>query len=126
MGAKPRKLSHAAVLKRIRHWKSRMLLDHWKIGVSFEPDAEEGSAASCDAAPEYLHATLNFDMAKIDPDEIDHYIVHELSHCAIWPLAAAAHSMCGDDDAKLENVRVHEETLATYIERMVANLERTR
>lgn len=124
MGAKARKLSQAAVLKRIRYWKSRMLLDHWKLGVSFDPDAEDDSEASCLAMPEYLQATLRFDLTKIDPAEIDHYIVHELSHCAIWPLANAAHSMCGEDEAKLENVRVHEEGLATYIERMVANLTR--
>jgi len=124
MGAKPRKLSQSAVMRRIRYWKRRMLLAHWKLAIEFGPDEKDGSEASCLAMPEYLQATLRFDLDKIDPDAIDSYVVHELGHCAVWGLANAAHSMCGDDEAKLENVRVHEESTATYIERLVESLTR--
>lgn len=124
MGAKPRKLTQAAVTRRIRYWKERMLLNHWRLVVQFGKDEQEESEASCLAMPEYLHATLRFDLDKIHPDEIDSYVIHELSHCAIWGLANCATSMCGDDTAKLESVRVHEETMATYIERMVEHLTR--
>lgn len=126
MGAKARKLSQAAVMRRIKYWKQEMLLGHWRLAVEFAPDEKDESLASCLAMPEYLQATLRFDLDKIDPAEIDSYVVHELGHCAVWGLANAAHSMCGEDEAKLENVRVHEETTATYIERLVAHLTRDR
>jgi hypothetical protein len=118
------RLTKRAVLSRIRYWKKRMLLNHWRLAIEFGPDTEEESLASCLAMPEYLQATLRFDLTKIPPDEVDSYVVHELGHCAVWGLANAAHSMAGEDPAKTENVRVHEETLATYIERLVQELTR--
>jgi hypothetical protein len=124
MGAKPKKLSPAAVMRRITYWKKRMLLGHWRIAVEFGKDEENESQASCLAMPEYLQATLRFDLSQIDPDEIDTYVVHELGHCAVWGLANCAHSMAGEDTAKLEMVRVNEETTATYIERLVESLTR--
>ena len=119
---KARKPSKAGVLARIRFYKKLMLLDHWRLVIEYGPDEKEESLASCLAMPEYLTATLRFDLDKIALDEMDSYIVHELGHCAVWGLANAAHSMCGEDEAKMENVRVHEETLATYIERLVAHV----
>ena len=118
----PKRLTQRAVMARVRYWKKRMLLGHWRLAVEFGPDVEEESLASCLAMPEYLQATLRFDLTKIPADEVDSYVIHELGHCAVWGLANAAHSMCGEDSAKIENVRVHEESLATYIERLVAGL----
>jgi len=127
MGAKPRKpvkVTEAAAMRRIHYWKVRMLLAPWRISVEFGKDEEHESQASCMAMPEYLQATLRFDLDKIPPDEIDTYVVHELGHCAVWGLANCAHSMAGKDAAKLEMVRVNEETTATYIERLVESLTR--
>ena len=112
----------AAVQRRVKYWKPRLMLHHWNLSVVFDPDTEDGSEASCNASPEYLNAVLRFDLNLIPPAEMDSYIVHEMLHCSIWPLANCAHSMCGEDAAKLESVRVHEEALATCLERIIIGL----
>ena len=99
-----------------------MQLTHWRITILFEVDEEDGSEAACSASPEYLAAEVRFDLAQIEPDEVDAYVIHELSHCLIWPLANTAQSLCGTDAAHLENVREREEGLATTIERLVLHL----
>ena len=119
---KARKLSKAAVMARAKHWRKVLHLENWRIGVTFEPDKEEESEASCLAQPEYAAAVLRFDLAKIPPEEMDAYIVHELLHCHVWPLANFGNSACADDPVKLEALRHHEELLVTTLERLVLSL----
>jgi hypothetical protein len=119
---KARKLSKAAVMTRAKYWRKRLHLEGWKIGVTFEPDEKEESEASCLAQPEYAAAVVRFDLAKIHPDEIDSYIVHELLHCHVWALANFGNSACADDPVKLEALRHHEESLVTSLERLVMAL----
>lgn len=119
-----KQVTPAAVLRRVNYWKRRMMLRDWDLTVEFGPDTEDGSEAACLARPEYLAATLRFDLAQIKAEELDAYVVHELGHAVIWPLANCAHSMCGEDEAKLESVRVHEEGLATWMERVLVALHR--
>lgn len=119
---KARRLTQATVMRKIQLWKDRLHLSHWKFAIDFSPDTEDGSEASCLASPEYLHAVLRFDLDKIPPEEIDAYVAHEISHCLIWPLANCAASMAGEDQAKLESVRVNEEALATCLERVLIGL----
>jgi hypothetical protein len=121
---KARKLSEAAVLQRVRLWKDRLNLNDYKVGVAFGPDedTEDDADADCTAMPEYLSATIRFNLAAIPPDEIDHFIVHELLHMPVWRLANFARTMCGKDAVKLETLREHEELLVTYMERVVVRL----
>lgn len=120
------RLTRRRIVARVRRWRTRLLLERWTVGVEVGPDLEEESEASCIARPEYLTMTLRFDPAKIEPGELDAYVIHELLHAYIWPLANLAERMAGDDPAKQEAVRVEEETLATALERVVVALTRGR
>ena len=123
---KARKLSQAAVLARVRYWKDRLNLNDYKVGVAFGPDenTEDDADAECSAMPEYLAATIRFNLDAIPVKEIDSFIVHELLHMPAWRLANFARVMCGEDAAKLETLREHEELLVTHFERVVIRLER--
>lgn len=118
------RLTRRRIVARVRRWRTRLLLERWAVQVEVGEDTEEQSEASCIARPEYLTMDLRFDPAKIDPAELDAYVVHELLHAYIWPLANLAERMAGDDPAKREAVRVEEETLATALERVVLALTR--
>lgn len=112
------------ILRRVNYWKKRLFLRDVKIVLEFgpDPDPEEASDAACLAMPEYLEATLRFDLERIPLDEVDSYVVHELCHIPIWPLSNYAHAMCADDPVKLEVLRNHEEELATRMERIIISL----
>lgn len=120
----PKRLTKRQVLARVKHWRPRLLLERWAVSVEVGPDHEEQSEASCIARPEYLTMDLRFDPAQITAEELDAYVVHELLHAYIWPLANLAERMAGDDAAKREAVRVEEESLATNLERVVIALTR--
>lgn len=115
-------LTRRFVSSRVRHWRKRLGLAAWHIRVEYGPDPDEGSEASCMALPEYGYATLRFDLPNIPPDEVDAWVVHELMHCYVWPLANAAHALAGGDKAKEEWVRTQEETLTTTLERLILRL----
>jgi hypothetical protein len=119
---KARTLSKALVMARCKQWRKVLHLEGWKIGINYEEDKEDQSEASCIAQPEYAAATLRFDLAKIAPEDLDAYIVHEMMHCHVWALANFGTSACGDDPIKLEALRHHEETLVTSLERLVLAL----
>lgn len=121
---KARKLSQAQVLRRVRHWKTRLGLHEYKIGVSFGPDPnpEDNADAECDAMPEYMQASLRFNLDTIPTEDMDAFVIHELLHIPTWRLVNFARVMCADDAAKLETLREHEELLGTYMERLVISL----
>lgn len=105
------------VRARVRFWQKRLGLTGWQFVVTFGPDSDDADAA-CLAMPEYLHAHLFFDLAKIPLEELDHYVCHEVAHCLCWPLANAAHAMAGGDKSKEEWVRTLEEELVTRLEKL--------
>jgi hypothetical protein len=105
------------VLARVRWWKKRLGLQHWKFTVTFGTDAD-GADAACMAQPEYRNATLHFDLTKVPLEELDHYVCHEILHALVWPLANCAHAMAGGDKSKEEWVRTEEESLVTALEKL--------
>lgn len=116
--------SQAAVLRRVHYWKKRLNLHEYRVGVEFgpDPDPEAGADADCLAMPEYLEAKVRFDLDAIDPERIDQFVVHELLHIPTWRLVNFASSMCGEDAAKVETLREHNELLVTYLDRLVLAL----
>lgn len=116
------KVTRPQILKRVRYWKNRLHLSHWMIVVECGEDTENHSDASCCASPEYLQATLRFDLDKVPPDKVDAFVVHELCHCHVAALANFGNSACRNDPVKLEALRHHEELLVTTIERLVLAL----
>ena len=121
---KARKPSQSYVLGRVKYWKTRLCLQEYQIGVAFGPDEDKDndSDAECSAMPEYMQASLRFNLDAIAPDEIDHFVIHELLHIPTWRLTNFAKVMCVGDAVKLETLREHEELLTTYLERLVVAL----
>lgn len=121
---KARKPSPSYVLSRIRHWKVRLGLHEYKVGVEFgpDPDTEDDADAECTAMPEYMQASIRFNLDTIPHGDIDAYVVHELLHIPTWRLVNFARVMCAGDAVKLETLREHEELLGTYLERLVLSL----
>lgn len=118
-----RRVSKKAVLERVAHWRSRLLLDDWALGVIVDAMPPEDDATAANAAePEYRRATLYFDPYQIPAKELDDYVVHELLHCLTEPLAQLATVAAGDDPMRKEAVRMAEEELVTRLERVCRSL----
>lgn len=110
----------ATVEDRVRHWQERLRLVDWEIRV--EVKSRMADAAWCQAAPEYRQATLCFNPKRIPLADLDAFVVHELLHCHVWPLAAAAENLAKGDPVALEFIREREEGLTTELERLVLGL----
>jgi hypothetical protein len=109
------------VQARVRYWKKRLRLAHWKFTVMFGKMEDEADAA-CMAQPEYRHAVLHFCLEQIPASELDHYVCHEMLHTFVWPLANAAHAMAAGDKSKEEWVRTEEEGLVTALETLFVGM----
>ena len=106
---------------RVRHWQDRLRLTDWDIRVVVTSRGIE-HAADCEAAPEYRQATLRFNPKKVPRADLDAFVVHELMHCHVWSLAAAAENLAKGDPVALEFIREREEGLTTELERLVLGL----
>lgn len=120
---KRRSAFQQTVEARVRHWQERLRLVDWDIRVVV--NSRIAHAADCEAAPEYRQATLRFNPKRIPVADLDAYVVHELLHCHVWPLAAAAENLAKGDAVALEFVREREEGLTTELERLVLGLVAT-
>jgi hypothetical protein len=101
------KLTAASVRARVKHWQRRLHLEDWDLRVTFGPNPEDQSEASCRARHEYGAATLNF----------DDYIRHEIVHLPSWAAWHAAEQLAKTDFER-EILRVEFEKLTTYLERL--------
>lgn len=80
------------VLEIFEKIREPMALDRWTIGLANTPSPE--GRATCEASPEYREAVLNFDFDKLQTgDDLDELVVHESTHCHIWPLHALAENL---------------------------------
>ena len=110
-------LTRKQVETKVRHWRTRLGLQAWDLKVEL---ASIGShSADCQCDPEYMQAKVRFDPIKIPLDELDSYVVHELLHIYVWPLAHVAETLAGSDPKLLEWCRIQEERLVTDLERLV-------
>jgi hypothetical protein len=111
------KLTAASVRARVKHWQRRLHLEDWDLRVTFGPNPEDQSEASCRARHEYGAATLNFDLSVIPAGELDDYIRHEIVHLPSWAAWHAAEQLAKTDFER-EILRVEFEKLTTYLERL--------
>lgn len=110
-------LTKKQIEARVRHWRIKLGLQAWDLKVHLASIG--GHSADCSCNPEYMEATLRFDPIKISPKDLDCYVVHELLHIYVWPLAHVAETLAGKDDKLLEWVRTQEEALVTHLERLI-------
>ena len=99
--------------------KPYLQIQDWNIVVQFA--RIPGHRADCEANPEYKDALVRFDIDRISNEDLTSFVVHELLHTIIWKLAHVAETFT-DDDAKLEWVRMEEESLTTHLERIIVPL----
>ena len=109
------------VRARVRYWQKRLGLEAWKFDVTFGATEDDADAA-CAAMPEYMYARLNFNLPAVPLEELEHFVAHEVIHAICWPLANAAHTMAGGDQAKEEWIRTLEEELVTKLERLFVSM----
>lgn len=114
-------MTQAAVRRRFRAWQKKLLLGDWKVELKFGP-LEHSEKADCDAKPEYREAVVRMDLTKIPDNEIDAYIIHELTHIWTWPIEKQAEHWAGDDESKYETVRDIAEGVVTNLERVILNV----
>lgn len=118
-----RKVSKKLVLQRVAHWREILHLQDWELSVVVDPLPEEDDAtAACSAQVAYKAATLYFDPYDITKATLDNYVVHELLHCLVEPLADLATVAAGDDPMRRAAVTREEESLVTALERVLVNL----
>lgn len=124
----PKKVTLAQLQARVNYWRQRMWLTEWAIKVELAklPKNEASkieAGGECDAMPEYRQAVLRFDPANIEPDQIDEFVVHELTHLTTWRLAYVAEVCAGKDKRLMEWIRMEDEGLTTHIERVIRYLD---
>lgn len=90
------------IRKYIDQWARPIGLGYWKIDFVFErvnyqksiTDGkrmiDESVHAECDVRPNYLEATITFylrNTIKVDKDELEETVVHELMHIFLSPMS---------------------------------------
>ena len=103
----------------IERYRRPLGLADWEIRVDFVTLPHR---ADCEARPEYNEAILRFDLRKIRRDQVAGFVLHELTHCLVWKLAAVGERLAAGREADLEAVRVEEESLVTALERILLPL----
>jgi len=83
----------------IREWASRLDLQHWHLIVNLDADDD---LATCSAQPQYMTATLNFNIQRMSREiltrrALEDLVLHELVHARLWTLA----NMFNGADARL-------------------------
>lgn len=121
-------LTRQKVRSRVALWQRRLYLEHWHIACRFSP--KEGHTAHCDVDEkrsafdiDYLELELYFDLHRKDeggdlyirPDNLDAYIIHELSsHTALWPLGAFAEAIATTKRERKLLTRAEEQTAVMW------------
>lgn len=104
---------------RVRYWQKLLLLSDWTITVVVGA-TDDGSAANCEAQPEYRQATLTFDPTRIPKDQIDSFALHELLHCITWRLEVVAEEW-GQSESRYQFCREVAESTVTALEYAILN-----
>jgi len=81
----------------VEWWQDRLLLQDWEIRLYFA-ELEDQSEADCEALPEYRRACLRFDLSQITMEKAAWYVVHELMHCHVEPLARHSNRVIEEAD----------------------------
>ena len=100
-------MTEAQIRKLVTKWQKRLGLSEWHLMVKFDDTME--SIADCEAHWRYLHATVRFNLPKMDaraacqPLETHELtVVHELTHVLLAPLDDAMDTTEGASEALME------------------------
>jgi hypothetical protein len=104
--------------RRLKRLAKQLDLDHWHFELIME-DSVSAGAASCEAKPEYFTAKISINLAKVSPEEMHGYLVHELLHCHVWEVVNLAEKLASTP-TEMEAIRVAEERLTSRMERLLA------
>ena len=80
--------------RRVQHWQRRLGLSDWKIHVEINTDPAWGEKLFANIAPitGRKEAVLTISSLHETKADLEHTIVHELSHLMVEPLAALSQS----------------------------------
>jgi hypothetical protein len=109
----------ALILQLVEAWQVPLYLGGWDVKVYFPSRIQE--IASCDSQPEYMTASLYFNLKRV-PDtesEIRELVAHEMLHPHVEALAGLANRGARRTPERREAIRVAEETLVTTLSRIV-------
>ena len=81
----------------VKWWQGRLLLQDWDLRLYFS-ELEDQQEADCEALPEYRRACLRFDLSQITMEKAAWYVVHELMHCHVEPLARHSNRVIEEAD----------------------------
>lgn len=104
--------------KTIEILKPKLHLDNWCFTVKYSRTMRS-AIATCTAEPEYRQATIRFSLSQCvhySHYEIISTAIHEMLHCAAWPLAQLTQDFSRKDPHKIELTRRAEETVITHLE----------
>ena len=100
-------MTEAQIRKLVAKWQKRLGLGEWHLMVKFDDTME--SIADCEAHWRYLHATIRFNLPKMDaraacqPLETHELtVVHELTHVLLAPIDDMFGKYTKQKDALLE------------------------
>jgi hypothetical protein len=118
-----REVSKRLLMRRVAHWREQLHLTDWAVTVEYRPlNREVDGQAHNQASPEYREAVLRFDPRALSRANLDAFVVHELLHCHVWPLAHVTETLADRNRKHLEWSRLEEESLVTRLERLVLAL----
>ena len=112
------------LLQRVRYWQEKLGLGEWALAVHVTAPQDRKVHATCEADHEYWEAVLEFDLDWIEPEDLDGYVVHELSHLLIAQLVHAADTLALGNRVVEEWVRTSMETAVVGIERAILRIHR--
>lgn len=119
-GMKPSAPREARIRRLIREHSRTLRLWDWTLAATFPPEMKD--RANCSASPEYQEAVMEFNLARIAPQEERDMVLHEMGHCMVEDLASLAVTLAKEDPAALEWIRRAEERLTSHIQRVVSGL----
>jgi hypothetical protein len=97
---------------RVAYWRKLLLIEKpWDVGIKIVardvdlPEADRGSAGTCEPDSSYFQADLTFCEENISTElELESTIVHELLHILLHPLELAARSSMGEQHADITDM----------------------
>lgn len=107
--------AHSEVHDLVRWWQAKLGLSGWSITVELESLEDRGQ---CEASPEYREAKIKFDPTRLEGDDVEATVVHELLHCYVEPLANIPNTLT-DEPALREWIRCEEEGLVTRLQQLI-------
>lgn len=112
------------ILDLLAHYTPLLGLEDWDFKVEFYNTTEdmklgERASAGCSAQSDYKNAVLSFALDALPPELLDRTVVHELTHCLLWPMTHYMDRWAGEDAEKQEISRYQLEYVTADLDRIL-------